>query len=130
VRATPIDRRAPPRHNVVPPPIATVDVGGTSFIINIDRDHGRFEATAAGAAAGDPRAGVIEYTQEGDIISMNHTEVAHALRGRGIGEALVGAALDYTRQSGWMVRPRCPFVAAFIKTHPQYQALVAPPTHS
>jgi hypothetical protein len=34
-------------------------------------------------------------------------------------------ALDYSREHGWKVEPRCPYVAAWIKRHPEHQDLVA-----
>jgi predicted GNAT family acetyltransferase len=37
----------------------------------------------------------------------------------------VAAVLDDIRARGMKVRPRCPFVARFIREHPQYADLVA-----
>jgi len=51
-------------------------------------------------------------------------EVPLALEGKGIGNELAKAALDYARSEGLRVVPRCRFIAAYIKRHPQYQDLV------
>ena len=42
-----------------------------------------------------------------------------------LGSALVATALDDARSEGLEVVPLCPFVAAFIERHPEYQDLVA-----
>jgi predicted GNAT family acetyltransferase len=45
--------------------------------------------------------------------------VPPASRGRGLGEALVKAALEAARQEGVRVVPVCPFVRAYLQRHPQ-----------
>ncbi len=45
--------------------------------------------------------------------------------GQGIAGAITRHALDYSREQGWKVIPRCPYVVAWIKRHPEYQDLVA-----
>ena len=54
-----------------------------------------------------------------------HTEVDEALEGRGLGSRLVATALEDARREGLEVVPLCPFVAAFIDRHPEYQDVVA-----
>lgn len=76
--------------------------------------------------SGDTLAGVIRYTRDGDIVTLVHTEVEPAFEGEGIGSALVGGALDDIRAKGKTFRPFCPFVAAYLKRHPEYADLVAP----
>ncbi|HSJ12779.1 MAG TPA: GNAT family N-acetyltransferase [Longimicrobiales bacterium] len=83
-------------------------------------EHSRFEA-----AVGDDVA-VASYRMKDRTITFTHTEVPEALRGRGVGDALARAALDSARARGLTVVPRCPFIAAFIRRHAEYQDLVAP----
>lgn len=83
-------------------------------------ERSRFEVTVGGQLAG-----FCEYTREGGIISFTHTEVFGEYSGRGLAGTLVAAALDEARRNGWMVRPLCPYVAAYIKRHPEYADLVA-----
>jgi predicted GNAT family acetyltransferase len=59
------------------------------------------------------------------ILSYWHTEVDPHLRGQGVGDALVRAAMDFARQSGQKVIPDCPFVTIWLKKHPEYQDVVA-----
>jgi predicted GNAT family acetyltransferase len=65
-------------------------------------------------------AGSIRYTRNGDIVTLVHTEVDPAFEGHGVGSALVQGALDDARARGLTVRPLCPFVAAWLRTHPDY----------
>jgi uncharacterized protein len=53
-----------------------------------------------------------------------HTEVPHALEGRGLGGRLVKAALEAARAEGRTVVPRCPFTRSYIERHPEYAQLV------
>ena len=59
------------------------------------------------------------------MITLRHTEIDPSVGGRGLGSALVRFALDDARARGLTVIPRCPFVAAFIVRHPEYEELVA-----
>lgn len=78
----------------------------------------RFELEAEG------RTAVSEYRRRNGTIVFTHTEVPLQLEGKGIGNALAKSALDYARSEGLRVVPRCRFIAAFIKRHPEYQDLV------
>lgn len=80
----------------------------------------RFEAHADGQVA------FASYTLDGGHIVFTHTVVPVELEGRGIGSALVGAALAGARERGLAVVPRCSFVAAYIGRHPETQDLLAP----
>jgi uncharacterized protein len=78
-------------------------------------DELRYEAWV-----GDRLAGTIRYTLDGDTITLVHTEVEPEFEGHGVGNELVRQALDTERARGRKVRPLCPFVAAFIRRHPDY----------
>ncbi len=69
-------------------------------------------------------AGVAEYRLAPGVVTFVHTEVDPAFEGRGIGRRLAAGALDDVRARGLSVRPRCPFIAAFIRRHPEYADLV------
>ena len=72
----------------------------------------------------DGQTAVSEYRRRNGTIVFTHTEVPLQLEGQGIGNTLARAALDYARSEGLCVVPRCRFIAAFIKRHPEYQDLV------
>jgi len=66
------------------------------------------------------------YTREPGVITFTHTEVDPAIQERGLGSVLVRAALDaVAAEEGTRVVARCPFVAAYIERHPDYQPLLA-----
>ena len=60
------------------------------------------------------------------VITHRHTEIDPRNGRRGLGSELVQFALDDARARGLLVRPDCPFVAAFIDRHPDYADLLAP----
>ena len=72
-------------------------------------------------------AGFAQYDLRNDRITMFHTEVNPAFEGEGLGGELAREALDDIRSRGLMVEPLCPFIASFIRHHPDaYLDLVVP----
>jgi len=78
-------------------------------------------------AVGDATA-IVTYDLRGDQIVLQHTEVPECLSGQGIGSALARGALDDARAHGLKVVPECPFIASYLKRHPEYQDIVIQPT--
>ena len=85
-----------------------------------EADH-RFELEIEG------RTAFLQYRlpKAGDSISLLHTEVPAELEGHGMGGKLAQAALEFARAAHLKVIPLCPFVAAYIRRHPEYLELVA-----
>lgn len=84
-------------------------------------EHSRYETTLDGEQA------VLEYRRMGaTLIALIHTGVPAAMEGHGVAAALAQAALDAARTGSLEVLPFCPYVAAFIRRHPEYQDLVSP----
>lgn len=83
-------------------------------------DDRRYEISVDGAPAG-----MAVYRLSPGMITFVHTEIDPAREGEGFGAQLVRSALDDARARGLAVRPLCPFVAAFIRRHPEYGDLVA-----
>lgn len=71
------------------------------------------------------RIGVIEYSQDGDQLTVDHTEVAEDFSGQGLAARLVEAALADIRANDETVVPQCPYVRGYIAKHPQWADLVA-----
>lgn len=84
------------------------------------------EAKSRFEVALDGKLAVAEYMNRGDKIVFTHTEVPEGLEGRGIGSALARTALDWARSQGKAVLPLCPYIAAYIRRHPEYLDLVLP----
>lgn len=57
-----------------------------------------------------------------------HTEVRQAYAGQGLGGRLVEAALRRSREEGLRVVAVCPYVAAYLRRHPEHADLVEPVT--
>lgn len=86
--------------------------GGSGIDAVIDNTASdRFELAADGEMA------FLVYKRTHDALALIHTEVPAACRGRGLGEALVEAALQSARSAGLRVIPICPFAKAYIRRH-------------
>ncbi|MEM1324876.1 MAG: GNAT family N-acetyltransferase [Bacteroidota bacterium] len=66
----------------------------------------------------------IEYIKSGEKIFLAHTEVPQQLEGKGIGSAIIKAALEDIEQRDLTLIPLCPFVAGYIKRYPEWKKLV------
>lgn len=67
----------------------------------------------------------IQYRLHGNTITFIHTEVPNELEGRGVASHMAQVALDDARARGLKVVAQCPFVASYIRRHPEYQDLLA-----
>jgi predicted GNAT family acetyltransferase len=74
----------------------------------------RFEMTIEG------RLSVAEYRLEGNDMVFTHTGVPRELEGRSIASRLVQAAVEYARRENKHIVPRCSYVAAWLKRHPDF----------
>ena len=54
-----------------------------------------------------------------DVLDLQHTEIPPSGKGRGVGDALVRAALGYARERGMRVIATCPYVQAWLRRHPK-----------
>jgi predicted GNAT family acetyltransferase len=79
---------------------------------------GRFELDRDGQIA------YLEYTIAGDVLALIHSEIPKSLRSTGVGSTLVQTALDWARDHHMKVDVVCPFVAAYLETHPEYSDLI------
>lgn len=67
----------------------------------------------------------LQYHRRRDRLSILHTEVPVRLEGKGIGSALVRAALDLASAEGLTVVPYCPFARRWLEDHPDAAASAA-----
>ena len=79
----------------------------------------RFELDADGVTA------FARYRLAGTVMTIDHTETPEAARGRGLASELIKGVLEAARARGFRIVPRCPFVSAYIRRHPEYRDLVA-----
>jgi predicted GNAT family acetyltransferase len=72
---------------------------------------------------GEP-AGLATYRVRDGVVVVDHIEIDPRFRGRGLGTELTRQTLDTLRDRGDRVVPACPFFAAFVSEHPEYDDLV------
>jgi predicted GNAT family acetyltransferase len=60
-----------------------------------------------------------------DKLIIDHTEVAEAFEGRGLGKQLLSALVSYCRSNGVKVIPLCPFAKALFDKVEEYRVVLA-----
>ena len=83
------------------------------------------EAASRFVAEIDGHLAHADYQLDGMRITFTHTFVPPELRGRGLAEHLVRAALAHARLHKLRVVRACSYVAAFIERHREFQDLIA-----
>jgi predicted GNAT family acetyltransferase len=89
----------------------------------INEEKKRFELEIDGHTA------FIEYIVRGNMMMLIHTEVPHALEGKGIGNKIVQKTLNYIKEHNHTLAPLCPFVAKYITKHPEWKSILAEGYH-
>ncbi|MEB7504363.1 GNAT family N-acetyltransferase [Arthrobacter koreensis] len=69
-------------------------------------------------------AGFAAYRDQPGSRAFTHTQVSDAYQGQGIASELVRFAADDVRAAGLRLVPYCPYVARWLKKHPEYSGIV------
>ncbi|WP_194911864.1 GNAT family N-acetyltransferase [Catenulispora rubra] len=69
---------------------------------------------------GDELAGFAAYRRRAGGTVFVHTEIEPKFEGKGLGSVLARQALDATVARGEQIIPVCPFIAAYLRKHPEY----------
>ena len=72
----------------------------------------------------DGETALLQYRFHEGTIWLMHTEVPKKLEGKGIASTLARFALEWAKENHIPVKVLCPFVAIFLKRHPEYNAIV------
>jgi predicted GNAT family acetyltransferase len=72
----------------------------------------------------DGETAVLQYRFHEGLIWLMHTEVPKKLEGRGIASILAKYGLEWAKSNNKKVKVLCPFVAIYLKRHPEYNPLV------
>jgi predicted GNAT family acetyltransferase len=83
-----------------------------------NKERSRFEVSLDGDYA------FVEYRWDKGNLAIMHTEVPKAYEGKGIAATMVKHVLEYARKESLKILPYCPYTAAYIKRHPEYNDLV------
>lgn len=78
----------------------------------------RFEYEEGGAVA------YLEFDNDGQWLTLWHTEVPSALRGKGIASMLARTAFEHAREQKLKVDVICPVVANFVAKNPEFKDLL------
>ena len=87
------------------------------IIENIERK--RFETTV------EDKVAFVEYIRAENKMYLTHTEVPSELGGKGIASKMVGKVLEIIKEEDRKLVPLCPFVASYLKKHPEWQEMLA-----
>ncbi len=96
-----------------------MDLNLDSITVTNNEEAQRFEAQVDGLRA------LLTYRRFPDRIVFNHIEVPPPVESKGLAAKLTRTALDFARANHFRVVPLCPYVAAFIRRHAEYQDLVS-----
>jgi predicted GNAT family acetyltransferase len=79
----------------------------------------RYELRDGGAVIGFTR-----YRADGRQVVFVHTEVDEAYSGQGLASKLARSALQDVRASGRRIVPECPYIAAWLRKHHDFDDIV------
>jgi predicted GNAT family acetyltransferase len=89
-------------------------------VVEKNETRNRYEVRVDGMMA------VLTYARAGDQIIFLHTLVPEPLEGRGIASQLAHTALADARAAHLQVVAQCPYVAVYIRRHPEYLTILTP----
>lgn len=92
--------------------------GDAVEVVRLDERH-RYDMTVDGQ-----HAAVSQFRLEPGAIVFTHTIVRPEFEGRGLGSRLAKFVLDDAVARGERIVPECPFIAAYLRRHPGYEASV------
>jgi predicted GNAT family acetyltransferase len=89
-----------------------------SFIVTNNTEQQQFEVIENDETA------VLQYRFLDGKIWLMHTAVPEKLEGKGIASSLAQFAFEWARSNEKKVKVLCPYVAVYLKRHPEYNTLV------
>ena len=88
-----------------------------------ETSHGAYRAALPGA----DQPAELTWRALGPLRIANHTYVPPAMRGQRVAQRLVEALVADAREQGFKIVPRCSYVAAQFRRHPEWADLLATP---
>jgi predicted GNAT family acetyltransferase len=112
--------RSGPRSTMTDAGTADAELGAPGIELTKNAGAGRYELHLDGQLVSQ-----VDYTEQGGVVVLPHTETDPAFGRRGLAAQLVRFALDDIAAAGLKVDPACPYVAAYIRKNQGYARLVA-----
>lgn len=86
-----------------------------------NNEGGIFKAIRDGIQVGE----MTYFWENPKTMAIDHTGVAPAARGGGVGRAMVEKAIDYCRENEYKIIPICPFVRTYFQRHQDEKDILA-----
>jgi uncharacterized protein len=102
-----------------PTRLEPTEMAAHDYVVRDNPEELRYEILDEGRLVG-----AILYRTAPGVVVLVHTEVEPSAEGHGVGSRLVGGALADIRTRGLRVAPVCPFVADYLRLHPDQRDLV------
>jgi len=90
----------------------------TNYKVTDNKEQSRYEIELPDNTA------FISYHWRNDNRELMHTEVPQQYEGKGIASTLAKFVFEDARESGQKVVVYCPYLAAYLKKHPEYNDVV------
>ena len=87
--------------------------------IKENKEKKRFEVEVENKLA------LIEYIRAEDKMYLTHTEVPSELEGKGIASSMAKQVLQQIKDEDLKLVPLCPFIASYVKRHPEWKEILA-----
>lgn len=91
------------------------------YIVNQNETDFRFEVPTLDGIA------YVDYRWSGEMLMLLYIFVPVSLRGKGISSILLEHVLKYTKEKKVKIKVFCPYIAKYIRMHPEHQGLLAQP---
>lgn len=88
------------------------------YSVHLDEKDQRFEVTL------DDEVAYIDYRWYDGRLMLLYVYVPVPYRGKGISNVLIRHALEYARSKGVKINIYCPYIAKYVRTHPEYHDLL------
>ena len=91
------------------------------YIVRLNEAELRFEVDLGGELA------YIDYRWYQNKLILLYVFVPPSYRGKGVSNVLIQYALDYAKNKEVKINIYCPYIAKYVRMHPEYQDLLETP---